>query len=104
MNSTRKSGLILFATSVASTAALIAMGQRMHDEGRQFAGFLWAMPGALTLVGLVQLVSGVPFTELSSRRNSLEGWQRGVLGTLIFLGACGLIFLGILVFVTVAYD
>ena len=53
--------------------------------------------------GLVQVVSGVPFSELSSRWDALQGWQRGVLGTLIFLGACGLIFLGIFIFVTVAY-
>jgi hypothetical protein len=44
------------------------------------------------LAGLIQLVSGVPLIELSSRWNGLEAWQRGNLGTLFVLAACAVIF------------
>ena len=32
------------------------------------------------LMHLLELISGVPFTELSNRWDGLKGWQRGVIG------------------------
>lgn len=46
-------------------------------------GVGWGIPGAVVLVGLSELVGGVPFTQVASKWDSLSGWQRGVLGTLI---------------------
>ncbi len=46
------------------------------------------------LMHLLELIAGVPFTELSNRWDDLNGWQRGVIG---FIGCGFLITLIILV-------
>ena len=46
------------------------------------------------LMHLLELIAGVPFTELSNRWDGLKGWQRGVIG---FLGCGFLITLIILI-------
>jgi hypothetical protein len=43
--------------------------------------------GAFGLVGLAELALGIPFGELAGRWDSLQGWQRGILGTLILIAA-----------------
>jgi hypothetical protein len=55
-------------------------------------------PGAIDLAGLIEVVSGVPFTQLSSNWDNLKGWQRGILGLLIVVLAFAMIFAGILLF------
>jgi len=104
MNSTRLGGLTTFFVGGLGAVAVVWFGQHLGESGGKLIGLGWAVPAAIALVGLVQLVSGVPFTELSRRWDSLAGWQRGVLGTLIFILACGVIFLGIFAYVTIAYD
>jgi hypothetical protein len=69
----------------------------------QIIGYGWFIPGALFLKGLVQFASGVPFLELSSKWDALEGWQRGVLGTVIFLGSVIFIFVCIFIFMIAKY-
>jgi hypothetical protein len=66
---------------------LAVIGAQLSEHGWVVHGYGWGVPGAFALVGLLQLVSGVPFTELSSRWNSLAGWQRGILGVGIVLGS-----------------
>lgn len=39
------------------------------------------------LMHLLELITGVPFTELSNRWDALKGWQRGVIG----LTGCGVL-------------
>lgn len=34
------------------------------------------------LMHLLELIAGVPFTELSNRWDGLKGWQRGVIGVM----------------------
>jgi hypothetical protein len=45
---------------------------------------LMVLGGALLcapfLMHLLELITGVPFTELSNRWDGLKGWQRGVIG------------------------
>jgi hypothetical protein len=103
MNAVRRSGLKLLAVAGALTVAVGFVAMYATNHGWQIHGYGWGVPGAFALAGLVQVVSGVPFSELSSKWDGLEGWQRGVLGTLIFVTAVGLIFVGIFIFVTVAY-
>jgi hypothetical protein len=104
MNAVRRSGLkqLAIAGAVAIVYGYVAL--QLSHGGWQVFGYGWGVPGAFALAGLVQLVSGVPFSELSSKWNALQGWQRGVLGTLIFVCALGLIFGGLFVFATAAYD
>ena len=58
----------------------------------------------MALVGLVQLVGGVPFAKIAADWDNLAGWQRGVLGTLVFVVAIGAIFGALVLFASVAYD
>ena len=103
MNGVRRSGFITLVVAGAVTALLIYLIQRFYEEGWRVAGYGIAVPGAFALGGLIQLVSGVPFSELSDRWDSLQGWQRGVLGTLIFVVASGLLVGLILLFAIVFY-
>jgi AcrR family transcriptional regulator len=49
-------------------------------------------------VGLVEVTTGVPVTEVSSAWDALAGWQRGVLGILIVALAFALMMVGIALF------
>jgi len=103
MNDVRRSGLKLLLIAGVFSVVLGYLALRVTSEGWQVHGYGWGIPGAFALAGLAQLVSGVPFSELSSRWDALQGWQRGVLGTLIVLVATGLIFLVLIAFMTLAY-
>ena len=43
----------------------------------------------------MQLMTGVPFSDLSDRWNGLKGWQRGVIGLVTFLLGLALLFGGL---------
>jgi hypothetical protein len=104
MNSTRRSGLTIFLVGAVVTAGICWYGMKLGENGGKLIGLGWGVPAVVAMVGLIQLVSGVPFSDLSGRWDALEGWQRGVLGTLFLLLACGVIFLAIFAYVTIAYD
>jgi len=40
-----------------------------------------AVPGAFALMGLLEIITGIPFKEMSGKWDNLKGWQRGILGT-----------------------
>ena len=103
MNATRRSGLVTLLAGAAVATILGVYASWLRRHGWQIVGYGWGIPGAFALAGLVQLVSGVPFSELSGRWDALEGWQRGIFGTLIFLVAVAFIFLCLLVFARVKY-
>ncbi len=94
MNEIRKAGLKHLVTAGAIALLIEAVMFWLKDHGWSIAGIGWAIPAALALTGLIQLVSGVPFLELSNRWDSLKGWQRGILGTLIVIVAVALMMLG----------
>lgn len=52
---------------------------------------LGAIPGALALLGVVEIITGIPYHQLARRWDSLRGWQRGVYGTFIVLIATAVI-------------
>jgi hypothetical protein len=58
----------------------------------------FAAPGAFALVGLVEVTTGMPLTQVSSAWDALAGWQRGVLGILIVALAFVLMMAGIALF------
>lgn len=45
-----------------------------------------AIPGVYALIGLLEIIAGVPFVEIAEKWDSLAGWQRGVLG--LFIVVC----------------
>jgi hypothetical protein len=57
-----------------------------------------AMPGCFALVGLVELVTGVPLSKVASAWDVLAGWQRGILGILVIALAFILMMVGVVLF------
>lgn len=66
-----------------------------------FAGFVPANPFMLIpagipfvyfCIGIIELLTGRPFQQLADAWMALQGWQRGVIGTLIVLVGGFLIF------------
>lgn len=55
----------------------------------------FALPGAFALQGLLELITGVPFLKMARRWDGLQGWQRGVLGTIVVLAALVVIIGGV---------
>ena len=45
-----------------------------------------AIPGVYALIGLLEIIAGVPFIEIAATWESLAGWQRGLLG--LFIVVC----------------
>jgi hypothetical protein len=87
LNATRRHGLLLLLGAGAVAVAIAMAMTSLHESGWNLHGYGWALPGAIALTGLLELVSGVPFSEWSQRWDSLAGWQRGVLGVLIVAAA-----------------
>jgi len=85
LNATRRHGLLLLLGAGAVVMAWAVTWRR--ESGVMLHGYGWALPGAIALTGLRELVSGVPFSEWAQRWDSLAGWQRGVLGVLIVAAA-----------------
>lgn len=77
-------GLLKFVGGVAAFAAgfwfVLTYGEESwfgtHYRGPVAWAVAAAMPGVLGLVGLVELVSGVPMRELAGRWDALPGWKR----------------------------
>lgn len=105
MNKVRLNGVKLIAMGLVVTIGIILLGNLVFGAGNwHFIGYGFAIPGAAALVGLIQVVSGVPFGELAIRWESLAGWQRGVLGLIIVLLATGIIFIGMIGLASVIYE
>lgn len=103
--SIRLRGLLQFLGSGAVFAALLfwLASQYTASPNYQLPGGLFSMlvmmaPGGFAIAGLIQLISGVPFSELSDKWDSLKGWQRGVFGVAIFAFVAILLFGGIAVY------
>jgi len=105
MNNIRKQGFIYLALGLGITVLIVALANYFFDSGNwNFISYGFAIPGAFSLIGLIQLVSGVPFNELATSWDNLAGWQRGILGIIIILLACSIIFACLFLFATLMYD
>jgi hypothetical protein len=82
----RMNGLIKFTVGIVGAVLVGFVIQWMNKAGYQLTGWgmiVFGVPGAIGAAGLIECVSGIPFTELSQRWDDLEGWQRGLLGMLV---------------------
>ncbi len=62
----------------------------------RLGGFILVLiPGGIALSGLCEFVSGVPFSRLSMAWYALKGWQRGIIGILVFAAGLLLLFGGL---------
>lgn len=57
-----------------------------------------ALPGAYALMGILEIVAGVPFSEIGQKWDDLAGWQRGILGTVVVIVAFALIIVAMVLF------
>jgi len=103
---TRTKGFLQFAGAglVFLLAVYWFMDQRAGNPdytlpGGPFGLIALVAPGGFSLAGLIQLISGVPFSELSDKWNSLKAWQRGVYGLLIVAAAFGAVIGGFMLYV-----
>ena len=92
-------GSLLFALMLAWWAWWQARNPGRTLPGAPFSVLVIAAPGGFAISGLIQLLVGVPFAELSDKWNSLKGWQRGVYGIAIVAFAFVLIFGGFAAYV-----
>ena len=98
----RAKGLLQFLGSGLVFGVVIGwfMQQRAADPAFKLPGGIFSLllmmaPGGFALAGLMQLMTGVPFSDLSDRWNGLKGWQRGVIGLVTFLLGLALLFGGL---------
>ncbi len=69
------------------------------DHGLHLFSMIFiATPGAYGLAGLIECVTGIPFTQIASKWDELQGWQRGILGLGIVILAFILMMVGIVAF------
>lgn len=71
--------------------ALIVLFMWLETKGWHHVPWEIAIPGGFALAGAIQLATGVPFSNLASRWDSLKGWQRSVFGMGLLFGVTVLI-------------
>ena len=87
----RRRGLCLLLLGGVGMAGIVAVVvwllPALDIELNPIGLAVFAFPGAIGLVGLMEFISGLAFRDWSEKWDSLKGWQRGVLGLLIVIGA-----------------
>lgn len=53
------------------------------------------IPFVYLCIGLIEVVSGQPYSHLAAAWMSLKGWQRGIIGTIIIIASLVFIMLGV---------
>jgi hypothetical protein len=72
-------------------------GTSAYHISFKLISFTGLLPVAWVLAGVLQIVTGVPFQELSDKWDNMAGWQRGLIGVSVFLA--GLLLLAVVIFV-----
>jgi hypothetical protein len=88
------------AISALTGAALFLLYLWLRSEGFELAaGGLIAcgISVAVFLAGLIELATNRPISELADGWEDLEGWQRGLFGTVIVIVFIALLMTGIVV-------
>jgi hypothetical protein len=96
----RKNGLLKLCIGTLGGVAVGFFHYWLNTQGYEFTmwGFVvFAIPFAWGLAGLLEVTTGIPFTEFSSRWDSLEGWQRGVISLIVVILCLGLLFGGLFI-------
>lgn len=91
----------LFLGSIGVIAAWLLL-QFIRSRGfipsSFFAMIPLAIPGVYALMGLLEIIAGVPFSQIATKWDALAGWQRGILGTFVVILAFGLLIVGMVLF------
>ncbi|CAN5799616.1 hypothetical protein BH09VER1_BH09VER1_48650 [soil metagenome] len=103
--SVRKVGVVRVLWGIPLTALglwlIVGLFPRWNLSPGLGAVLLVALPGGMVLLGLIEVITGVPYSQWATCWDSLKGWQRLVLGIIVslatfvvILGALGL-YLGV---------
>jgi len=88
--STRGRGLLLFLFGVVIGGPII-YGLQLYlerfEHGFGFLVFLGVVPVMVGLIGLFELVTGIPFNQMEERWDKLKVWQRGAVVILLVVVA-----------------
>lgn len=88
---TRTKGLIKFIIGSMAYAIVFStflnQDRETQSHGIYLTSILIALPGILTITGLIELISGIEITQISHNWDDLKGWQRGILGVIICIFA-----------------
>ena len=87
-----KAGAVVTALYIGVLVAVSVAGYKLTF--RPIAVVPGLLPVAWLLAGVLQMVTGVPFEDLSQKWDDLAGWQRGLIGISVFLA--GLLVLAII--------
>ena len=87
----RRSGLTKIKSGAVATimfvVALITIPLTGHEFAfRPYHLIIGLTPVAWLLAGILQIVTGTPFEELSERWDNLPWWRRGCIGISVFVG------------------
>jgi len=84
---TRQKGALKLLISTPVFVVILCWVYTGNTKGTQhtYEPTLMALPGAYAMVGLIELVSGTPFSQFNDLWMNLKGWQRGVFGTVFLL-------------------
>jgi len=96
--SVRHRGLVKVIIGVPLGIGWFLFQQRIEVMSEWLRMAIPGFPGVLALIGLVELTSGIPISRISKAWDSLRGWQRGVIGTLILIAFAALLFAGMFLF------
>jgi hypothetical protein len=99
--SVRKKALLKAIGGSIAFALLFAWLMQQQGLGEQRGGMRYGIfylisigaPGAYALVGILELTTGVPFTQLSTKWDNLKWWQRGILATVVIVVALMITFI-----------
>ena len=80
-------------------SVLVVLGAPYVHRGGILLLIAMALPGAYALVGIVELISGTPFTKLASRWDEMPPWKKNTLFWLI-AAVAGVVIFGIAGIVT----
>jgi len=96
---TIKSGALVTALYLVLLIAAIVVnsGTSGYHISFKLISFTGLLPVAWVLAGVLQIVTGVPFQQLSDKWDNMAGWQRGLIGVSVFLA--GLLLLAVVIFV-----
>ncbi|WP_430391864.1 hypothetical protein [Dyella sp. 20L07] len=84
----------------ALSALFLGVGYWLDTQGWHHLPWELAIPAGFVIAGLLQVITGVPFTKFASQWDALRPWKRGIFGTGIVLASFGLLFMGAMAYIS----
>ena len=95
----RKRGLIKIAIGIPVGVAWFLIQLQLEHLSEWLKFIVPGFPGVLALIGVVELVGGIPISDLAKRWDTLRWWQRGILGLLVIGAFTTILFAAIYFFI-----